>query len=219
MSGDFIYYCIVIILVELYPMTPVLYKASLTRESFLFYEMRTVCRLLEKGLEKADVVDSVVKKNLFQYPTEKSVRRMARACVARAGGLGSSNLVSVLAHGPVEEAKQVCLYALMKEHRLVLDFMVTVVGEKFRTMDFSWNTKVAANYLMRLKEQNESVASWSDSSTKKIRGVLVGLLVENGYLKNPRASKLEMVYLYPNLENVIRANGEKNILPAFNCFS
>jgi hypothetical protein len=73
--------------------------------------------------------------------------------------------------------------------------------------------------LTRLKEQNESVASWSDSSTKKIRGVLVGLLVENGYLKNPRASKLETVYLYPNLENVIRANGEKNILPAFNCFS
>ena len=200
-------------------MPPILYKATLTREPFLFYEMRTVCRLLEQGMEKADVVDSIVKKNLFQYPTEKSVRRMARACVARAGSLESSNLVSILAHGPVEEAKQVCLYALMKEHRLVLDFMVTVVGEKFRTMDFSWNTKVATDFLTRLKEQNESVASWSDSSMEKIRGVLVRLLVENEYLKKPRADKLESVYLYPSLENVIRANGEENILPAFNCFS
>lgn len=206
-------------MVELYTMPKVLYKASLTREPFLFYEMRTVCRLVEKGVQKGEIVESIVKKNLFQYPTEKSIRRMAKACVVRSGFLGDEKLVSVLAHGPVEEAKQVCLYAMMKEHRLVLDFMVTVVGEKFRTLNFAWNSKDASEFLSRLKEQNESVASWSESTVKKIREVLSRLLVENGYLKNSRANTLESVYLYPNLENAIRASGEKNLLPAFNCFS
>ncbi len=204
---------------KLYPMAKVLYKTSLTREPFLFYEMRTVCRLLEKGMGKTDVVENIVKKNLFQYPTEKSIRRMAKACVVRANFLGDDKLVSIMAHGPIEEAKQVCLYAMIKEHRLVLDFMVTLVGEKFRTLNFAWNSKEVTEFLSRLKEQNESVASWSDSTVKKIREVLSRLLVENGYLKTSRSSTLESVYLYPNLENVIRANNEKNLLPAFNCFS
>lgn len=70
-------------------MTEVLYKSSLTREPFLFYEMRTVCRLLDKGVERNDIVATVEKQNLFQYPTEKSVRRMAKACLARVGCSGA----------------------------------------------------------------------------------------------------------------------------------
>lgn len=66
-------------------MTEVLYKSSLTREPFLFYEMRTVCRLLDKGVARDDIVETVEKQNLFQYPTEKSVRRIAKACLARVG--------------------------------------------------------------------------------------------------------------------------------------
>lgn len=70
-------------------MTEVLYKSSLTREPFLFYEMRTVCRLLDKGVARDDIVKTFEKQNLFQYPTEKSVRRMAKACLARVGCSGA----------------------------------------------------------------------------------------------------------------------------------
>lgn len=199
-------------------MPEVLYKSSLTREPFLFYEMRVVCRLLDKGLDRASIIENVTKQNLFQYPTERSSERMARACLTRIGFLEDTSLVSIVANGPVEEAKQICLYAMMKQYRLVLDMMVTVVGEKYRTVDLSWNSNVARAFLVRLKEQNESVAAWSESTTREIRKVLVKLLVETGYLSSTRASKLEPVFLYPSLENVIRAQGTTNVLPAFNCF-
>ena len=57
------------------------YIASLTREPFLFYEMRTTAKLMVEGLAESEIVDRICADNLFQYPTEKSIRKMAKACV------------------------------------------------------------------------------------------------------------------------------------------
>lgn len=59
------------------------YSAVITREQFLFYEMRTTAKFLKEGLDEKVVVDRIVLENLFQYPTEKSIRRMAFACIKR----------------------------------------------------------------------------------------------------------------------------------------
>lgn len=66
------------------------YTGVITREQFLFYEMRTTARLVEEGLTAAEI------------------------------------------------AKQICLYAMMKQYRLVWDFMVTVIGEKYHLKDLSF---------------------------------------------------------------------------------
>ncbi|WP_212668348.1 DUF1819 family protein [Fibrobacter sp. UWH3] len=190
----------------------------MTREPFLFYEMRTVSRLLETGMDRSSIVETIAKQNLFQYPTERSSQRMAKACLARIGFLPDAALVPIIASGLVDEAKQACLYALMRQYRLVLDFMVTVVGEKFRTMDLSWGPSEAHNFLTRLREQNESVAEWSESTTREVRRVLVRTLMETGYLSGLKASSIEPVTIYPSVENVIRAAGDMTYLSAFNCF-
>lgn len=49
------------------------YIASLTREPFLFYEMRTTAKLMCNGLNDDEIVKRIVQQNLFQYPTEKSI--------------------------------------------------------------------------------------------------------------------------------------------------
>ena len=57
-------------------------SAQITREQFLFYEMRTTAKLMREGLNDEEIIDQIVEDNLFQYPTEKSIRQMAKACVA-----------------------------------------------------------------------------------------------------------------------------------------
>lgn len=44
----------------------------------------------------------------------------------------------MLATRPVDEAKQICLYAMMCQYRLIWDFMITVVGEKYKKFDTSF---------------------------------------------------------------------------------
>ena len=60
------------------------YNAAITREQFLFYEMRTTAKLLNEGLTDEETASRIVTENLFQYPTEKSVRKMALACIRSA---------------------------------------------------------------------------------------------------------------------------------------
>ena len=184
------------------------YSAVITREQFLFYEMRTTAKLMESKLKDNEVIEEIVQDNLFQYPTEKSVRRMARACIRRLRALDSSELISAIASQPSDVSKQICLYAMMKQYRLVWDFMITVIGSKYECCDMSFNRSDINSFFMRLQEQDDWVATWSDSTIKKLKQVLSKLLVDNEYLDSADAEKLNPVLICSVLENAIRDCGD-----------
>lgn len=195
------------------------YSAALTREQFLFYETRTVARLLTEGLEPAEAIDRVVQENLFQYPTEKSIRKMAGACVRRLQTMGDDALIRAVANSSSETAKQICLYAMMRQYRLVWDFMITVVGSKYRLLDNSFGKIDLNSFFMHLQEQDDWVATWSEATIARIKQVLTKILVETEYLDDLKADHLNPVLIEPILENAIRAAGLEIALPAFNCLS
>lgn len=195
------------------------YIASLTREPFLFYEMRTTAKLMVEGLTESEIVDRICTDNLFQYPTEKSIRKMAKACVKRLKGMEDETLVSAIASQPTDVAKQICLYALMKQSRLVWEFMLTVIGEKYRLRDASFGKIDLNTFFLRLKEQDDAVACWSETTITKLKQIITRVLVETEYLDDIRADHLNPVWLNPILENAIRSNNDDIILPAFNYFS
>ena len=180
--------------------------------------MRIVAKFMVDGKNESEITDIITKDNLFQYPTERMTVGMVRACYRRLNLLSSERLIRNVAEHPVEEAKQICLYAIMKDNRLVWDFMVTVIGEKYRNQDFSYGKLDLTSFFTRLQEQNEAIAGWSESTVKKLKSVLNRILRENDYLDSIKAGHLNPVWLYPELENVIRTNGDQAVLPAFNRF-
>ena len=194
------------------------YNAAITREQFLFYEMRTTAKLVCEGLNKDEVTDRIVKENLFQYPTEKSVRKMASACLRRLHAMEDDSLVQAMASQPSDVSKQICLYAMMKQYRLVWDFMITVIGSKYRNLDTSFSKIDLNTYIMCLQEQDDWVATWSDSTVTKVKQVLAKILVENEYLDSLTSDHLNPVLIGTVLENAIRSNGDEVALSAFNCF-
>lgn len=64
---------------------------------------------------------------------------MARTCIQRVQALDDADLTHALASAPSEVSKQICLYAMMRQYRLMWDFMVTVIGEKYRSLDTSFS--------------------------------------------------------------------------------
>lgn len=195
------------------------YVASLTREPFLFYEMRSTAKLMAAGLSEEVIVKEIVEQNLFQYPTEKSITRMAKACIKRLHALEDESLIAMIASQPTDVAKQICLYAMMKQSRLIWEFMLTVIGEKYRLRDMSFGKIDLNTFFMRLQEQNDTVASWSDTTITKLKQIIARVLVETEYLDSIKADHLNLVWLHPALENAIRSNGDMAALPAFNCFA
>lgn len=160
-----------------------------------------------------------MEENLFQYPTEKAIRRIARACLIRLHSLNDDSLITAIAQQPQDEAKQLCLYALMKQHRVVADFMLTVIGDKYRQQDYTFSRMDLNVFFLRLQEQDDAVALWSDTAITKIKQILMRILVDTEYLDNTKSQRLNPVFLYSALENAIRLHGDEAMLPAFNCFA
>lgn len=193
------------------------YNGALTREQFLFHEMRVTAKLMATGLSDSEILTAITRDNLFQLPTERSVNSLAKCCLKRLQALNDADLVQAIVQAPSEDAKQICLYAMMKQNLLVWDFMVTVIGEKYRLLDTSFRRMDLNIFFTRLQEQNDSIAGWSDQTIQKIKSVLVRVLVENDYLDSNRAERLNPILITPLLEHKIRKTGDIAALPAFNC--
>lgn len=74
------------------------YNGGLTREQFLFYEIKIVASLLLQGMSKDDVLKKIKEENLFQFPTERMITSIANACFRRIDALESDTLLYYLAN-------------------------------------------------------------------------------------------------------------------------
>ncbi len=194
------------------------YNGSLTSEQFLFYEIRIVSKQYLEGKSIDEIIEDIKRDNLFQYPTERKISKLARACQRRIDALGNEKLVYELANAPAEVAKQVNLYAMMRYNRLVREFMTDLIGEKYRQQDFSYTKKDINIFFSRLREQNDDIAAWSEQTIMKLKQVLTKCLIETEMLDSFRARVLNPIFISAELESGIRENNDLTAFPAFNCF-
>ena len=201
---------------------PITYRGSITREQWLVDETRTGARL---RLEDPSVLDTralaahILENNLFQYPTEREVGSIARACARRLDALSTDperreRLTRLIAHGTIEQLRQANFYALMCDNRLVWDFMTCVVESKFSLLDMHLGKAEIATFLEGLRAQDERVATWSPATLNKLRQVLAQCLEQCGMYER-KTEQLSTLLLDYDLENLIRENGDAGILPAF----
>ena len=191
------------------------YSAALTREQFLFRETRIVAQLMDEGLTDDAIYQKIMAENLFQLPTEKSMRSLIRPCLRRLRGLEDEAAVHMIAKEPLSTARQLCLYAMMRDSRLVADFLVTVIGEKYRQHDTNFSRADIRIFFLHLVEQNDQASTWTEATIKKLSSVLMSILVQNGYLANPRAKELQPVILHSPVRDAIKRHHDEWMLPAF----
>jgi hypothetical protein len=194
------------------------YNGGLTAEQFLFYEIKIVSKQYLEGKSIDEMIEHIQRDNLFQYPTEREISRLTRACYKRLVALDNEKLVYELAHAPNEVAKQINLYAMMCYNRLVREFMEGLIGEKYRQQDYSYTKKDINVFFTRLQEQNDDVAAWSEQTIKKLKQVLTKCLIETGILDSVMDTKLNPIFISEELETGIRENNDLSALAAFNCF-
>jgi hypothetical protein len=187
------------------------YNGGITTEKFLFHEMRVTARLLDAPNASDDPIKEILQGNLYQYPTNRNLRKIARACIRRIKLLNSPSLIHILAEGPAQEARGIVLYAIMRDNRLIREFMLDVIADKFRTLDGTLNAREVSLFLFKLQEKDESVASWSKSTIGKIREVLIRCLAETGFIASTRfrgETPLSRVIIEPSLVEAISNNGD-----------
>lgn len=192
------------------------YSGSLTREQFLFREARIIAKLIVEGKDDSTIIDEIYKDNLFQYPTEKMLKNIIGVCLNRVKSLDHIGLINELAYGPLDLAKQINLYSIMRTNRLVRDFMINVVGLKLKNGDHSLSKLDVNLFFIHIREQDENASTWTDSTVQKIKQVLIKFLVDLGYLNSIKEGNLQPLYVYPELIEGIKLNQDHDVLLVFN---
>lgn len=195
-----------------------IYNGNLTQEQFLFTETRIVAKLINDGLSKEEIIKQISYENLFQFPTERKISIIANGCIKRVNALNQPMLIEALATAPVDIAKQINLYAMMRYNRIMWEFFVLVVGEKYRTQDFSFSKRDLNTFFTHMEEQDENVAKWTERTKNEIQGVILRSMIQCGYINDRDSETLNPVYLYPELEEGMRANNDTAAFVAFNYF-
>ncbi len=189
------------------------YSASLTGEPFLFYEIRQVARLKLKGLSEREIKEEVRSKNLFQYATEKSIAKRVNAVLKRLRLLDET-MLQYLLEKPSATARIINLYAIMKANRLVMEFIIEMVGEKFAVHNLRLDKKDINEFFLEKREQSEDIARWQDNTIKKLKQVLLRILSESGILDEKDGLSLHRPELEPEVIGHLEAKGESALLKA-----
>ena len=193
------------------------YSGALTREQFLFRETRIVARLVLEGMDENDIVSEVYTRNLFQYPTERLLKNIAGVCLKRLAAIKDAPyFIETIANGAIGEAKQAALVAMMSENLLMGEFMVIVIGGKYRQRDLSLTRKDIRLFLHKIQEQDEAAAAWTEQTVEKIRQVIQNCLKETGYIQDIRTGVLQPVYTSEEFAAALKESGLRRFLPAFN---
>lgn len=194
-------------------MTEIKYSAALTGEPFLFYESRQVARLKLSGRNRQQIREEIESQNLFQYATEKSLAKRINAVQKRVDTLDKT-LLRFLAEKPSATAKIINLYAIMNTNKLMLDFMIEVIGEKFEQGNLILEKKELNEFFAAKREQQENVARWSDETVAKLKRVLPRIIFEAGILVDRNTGTLQRLTLDKDVEKYFRDHGEIEFLKA-----
>jgi len=166
------------------------FSAIITGEPFLYHEIKQVAKLKLHDLPRIEIKKQIKDNNLFQYSTEKSVDKRAICVLKRLEAL-NSELVEIIANGPIEEAKAINLYSIILTNRLVYEFVSEIIIDKLKTDNLVLEKKDINEFFIAKKEQSERVARWAEGTINKLKQVLIRIFFEARLIENKKNMKLQ----------------------------
>lgn len=188
------------------------YRSTIKSKPYLFLETKKVASLILQGFNEYEIKEKALKENIFQVNTESRKREIAATVIKRIKVL-DEYLLQKLVNGPIETAKLIVLYAIMKTDRLFFEFMNEVYREKLILRETHITDKDFSLFFQSKGEQSETVASWNEYTFYKLKQVYIRVLYEAGLLKNKKGDR-EIIkpVVEPDFVKHFQENGDKMYL-------
>ncbi|MBK6734347.1 MAG: DUF1819 family protein [bacterium] len=187
------------------------YSATITTAPLRLRESRKVADLLIRNLAKDAFDREIVDDNIFQLKSPRAAIRISRLLRARLLTM-DQELWLMVRDGSSEVARQAALAAAVKHSRLLGDFMDIVLREKRLLFAERLGPEAWPEFLAGCRGRDPEMPEWSDSTIRKLRNTVYQMLVEAGYLANPKSAKLLNVFVDRQLASYLAGRGEHFVL-------
>lgn len=175
-------------------------------------ESRRIAELLLTEPDETTWQQQIIDENILQASSASTANRYARTLRLRLKTL-DTDCWRLVANGSESERQQLLLVALMIQSPVVADFISAVVNSARQ----QFKDKLSANCWEAFVEENlrlhPEIASFSDSSVKKMGNNLIKALAEAGYLDTPRRRNLKTVFVLPDVSAALHRFGKADLIP------
>lgn len=189
------------------------YSSSLTGAGFMMYEMKEVCSLKLAGLSDKEVRTKVVDENLFQHNKISSTRRALPTILRRANAL-DDRLKKMLVNEPIDIAKVINLYSIMKIDRLFFEFMDEVVKGRLIHQEGLLERKDVNVFFIEKSEQSDFIANLADTTEARLKSAFIRILLEVDIVKDLKSRELQKIIIDEQLKDYIIQLGDKKYIEA-----
>ena len=187
------------------------YNAEISAGSLMPLESRRIAVLLQTEPDSAAWIQAIETDNILQKRTPATARRQASLISRRLTTL-APEAWKLIAERDSEVSIQLLLAAAVKHSRLLGDFLLNVYANRQRGMELSLLSSEWHDFLVECTHRDPTVATWSESTKKKLRQVIVRILVEAKYLDNSRSMQLTPRALHPDVRRYLTTHDESYVL-------
>jgi hypothetical protein len=176
------------------------YTSTFTGENFLYFETKTIVKLMLSGLSEKEIKEKILSDNLFQYKTIKRSGMRAAIILNRLKNF-DSDFLDVFISSSNEEGRIINLFILYENNRILSDFMNEVIRDKYETQQYNLTDPEIKVFFNKKAQTDENVRDWKEYTIYKLSQVLRKILIEAGILKKNHNYTLMIPYISEDLKN------------------
>ena len=155
------------------------YILSFTAASLSISESIKIAEVYSGCKDWGETKNIVGENNLLQSRTGSRAVRVYRELAQRLQLLSDEHL-ELLVEGNLQEQKYILWYAVCKRYRLIQEFAIEVVHEKFLSMDYELTELDYDAFFNRKADWHEELESIAETTKNKLKQVIFRMLREAG---------------------------------------
>ena len=184
------------------------YNAGLMSQSFWFVEFKKIVVLYKKGADYDEIKHQCIEENLFGAINPNREKRMCGYLLTRLRSM-DDRLIELFINGDVSTQKLINLITVMNTNRLFFEFVYEVYRNKLIIGDTSIDLKDGNIFFAQKETQNDDLASWNETTKKRLRSLFLNFLIEADLVKWADDKKqkriVNRVFITMELENYLKA--------------
>lgn len=185
-----------------------------TNYAFILNETVKVAQLIEQGATLAEIQRLVMEEDLFQLRSLISRRRALNTVLKRLHKVDTA-YIRLLATANADTRRLTNLFLILRSDRLLRELLDEVLRDKLKRFDYTLKPVDLRTFFAQKREQNPTLAKWSDSTFQKTASNTVLTLVNAGLLQptQPRGHyEIRPVPLPGALRQQLLLDGEERYL-------
>ena len=184
------------------------YNAGLMAQSFWFIEFKKIVVLYKNGADYDEIKRQCIEENLFGAINPTREKRMCGYLLTRLRSM-DDRLIDLFVNADVSTQKLINLITVMTTNRLFFEFVYEVYRNKLIVGDTSIDLKDGNIFFAQKETQNDDLASWKESTKKKLRSLFLNMLTEADLVRWADDKKqkriVNRVFITMELENYLKA--------------